>query len=144
MTSAVTKCQVNEVMCGQLKRKGRLCSKCISGYGIAVFSKTTDECVRCDNKYASPLYLALVLLPITLFYFLVIIFNFSATQPPVTAYTLNFYCQLYAQVIYNINALRHHFDSEANKALLTLTWAVSEIWNLDMFRYVVPGFCWNW
>ena len=82
MTSSVTKDQVNEVMCGQLKRKGRLCSRCISGYGIAVFSKTTDECVRCDNIYAWPLYLALVLLPITIFYFLVIIFNFSATQPP--------------------------------------------------------------
>ena len=139
MTSSVTKDQVNEVMCGQLKRKGRLCSRCISGYGIAVFSKTTDECVRCDNKYAWPLYLALVLLPITLFYFLVIIFNFSATQPPVTAYT--FYCQLFVQVIYNINALRHHFDSETNKTLQTLTWTVSEIWNLDMFRYVIPGFC---
>ena len=139
MTSSVTKDQVNEVMCGPLKRKGRFCSRCISGYGIAVFSKTTDECVRCDNKYALPLYLALVLLPITLFYFLVIIFNFSATQPPVAAYT--FYCQLFAQVIYNINALRHHFDSEANKTLQTLTWTVSEIWNLDMFRYVIPGFC---
>ena len=68
-----------------------------------------------------------------------IIFNFSATQPPVTAYT--FYCQLFAQVIYNINAVRHRFDSEANKTLQTLTWTVSEIWNLDMFRYVVPGFC---
>ena len=139
MTSSVTKGQVNEVMCGQLKRKGRLCSRCISGYGIAVFSKTTDECVRCDNKYAWPLYLALVLLPITLFYFLVIIFNFSATQPPVTAYT--FYCQLFVQVIYNIDAIRHHFEAEANKTLINLTWTVSEIWNLDMFWFVVPGFC---
>ena len=139
MNSSVTKDQVNEVMCGPLMRKGRICSRCISGYGIAVFSKTTDECVRCDNKYAWPLYLALVLLPITLFYFLVIIFNFSATQPPVTAYT--FYCQLFVQVIYNIYAVRHRFHSEANKTLQTFTWTVSEIWNLDMFRYVVPGFC---
>ena len=139
MTSSVTKDKVNEVMCGSLKRKGRFCSRCISGYGIAVFSKTTDECVRCDNKYAWPLYLALVLLPITLFYFLVIIFNFSATQPPVTAYT--FYCQLFVQVIHILYAIKHHYETKANKTLQTLTWTVSEIWNLDMFRYVVPGFC---
>ena len=139
MTSSVTKDQVNEVMCGQLKRKGRLCSRCIPGYGIAVYSKPTDECVRCDNKYAWPLYLTLVLLPITLFYFLVIIFNFSATQPPVTAYT--FYCQLFVQVIYNIYAIRHHFETEANKTVINLTWTVSGIWNLDMFRFVIPGFC---
>ena len=156
MTSSVTKDQVNEVMCGPLKRKGRLCRGCISGYGIAVFSKTTDECVRCDNKYAWPLYLALVLLPITLFYFLVIIFNFSATQPPVTAYT--FYCQLFVQVIYNIYyALRHHFEAKANKTLQTLTWTVSEIWNLDICSgmsyqafackkhlQILTQFCWNW
>ena len=139
MTSLVTKDQVNEVMCGPLKRKGRFCSRCISGYGIAVFSKTTDECVRCDNKYAWPLYLALVLLPITLFYFLVIIFNFSATQPPVTAYT--FHCQLFVEVIYNIYTIRHHFETEANKTFTSLTWTISEIWNLNMFRYVAPGFC---
>ena len=137
MTSLVTKDQVNEVMCGPLKRKGRFCSRCTSGYGIAVFSKTTVECVCCDNKYAWPLYLALVLLPITLFYFLVILFNFSATQPPVTAYT--FYCQLFVQV--NIYGIRHHLETDAYKTLTDLTWTVSEIWNLDMFRYVVPGFC---
>ena len=44
----------NKVMCGPLNREGLLCSKCIPGYGIPVFSKAEDKCVLCDSQYAWP------------------------------------------------------------------------------------------
>jgi hypothetical protein len=125
-------------MCGPLNRRGRLCSRCKAGYGIPVFSKTADECVKCDFKYAWPLYLSLVLLPLTFFYFLVIIFNFSATHPPISAFT--FYCQLFVNLVYNTEFTRNYFDSSTNKAFQILTWTVSSIWNLDMFR---SAFSWT-
>lgn len=75
------------------------------GFGIPVFSKVEDECMKCDSKFAWPLYLALVLIPITLFYILVIIFNLSATHPPIAAYIL--YCQLFAQTVSNFRFMRH-------------------------------------
>ena len=131
----------NKVMCGPLNREGLLCSKCIPGYGIPVFSKAEDKCVLCDSQYAWPLYLALLLVPITLFYILVIVFNFSATHPPITAYI--FYCQLIAYIVHNILYVRHQFETYTNHAFLYAALTVCDIWNLDVLRYIIPSFCLN-
>ena len=139
LNASVTYAQLNEVVCGPLNRTGLFCSECKPGYGIPVFSKGADECVLCDSNYSWPLYLTLVLLPITLFYFLVIIFNFSATHPPITAYT--FYCQLFIQLVYNVKFIKHHFDTNTDKTFQILTWTVNAAWNLDLFRYIIPSFC---
>ena len=110
LNSSVTPDELNEIMCGPLNREGLFCSRCKPGYGIPVFSKAADECVRCDSKFGWPLYLALVLVPITVFYILVIIFNFSATRPPIAAYI--FYCQFFSQIFspYNVRIVRHEFE----------------------------------
>ena len=131
----------NMVMCGPLNRKGLLCSKCIPGYGIPVFSKAEVKCVLCDSQYAWPLYLALVLVPITLFYILVIAFNFSATHPPITAYI--FYCQLLSYIIHDVLYVRHQFETYANHTFLYAALTVCDIWNLDFLRYIIPSFCLN-
>lgn len=73
-----------------------------------------------------------LVLPITLFYVTVIIFNFSATHPPVNAYI--FYCQLFTQVIYNVRFI-------TNRIFLHLTMTVNDVRKLDMLRYVIPSFC---
>ena len=141
LNSSVTPDEFNEMMCGPLKRQGLFCSKCKPGYGIPVFSKVVDECVKCDSRFAWPLYLALVLIPITLFYIVVIIFNFSATRPPITAYI--FYCQLFSQIVfspYNIHFTRHSFEASYH-VFLYLTLSVCDIWNLNMLRYLIPEFC---
>ena len=141
LNSSVTPDEFNEMMCGPLNRQGLFCSKCKPGYGIPVFSKVVDECVKCDSRFAWPLYLALVLLPITVFYIVVIIFNFSATRPPITAYI--FYCQFFSQIVsqYNTHFIRHLFEVNTNRAFLYLTWTVCDIWNLDILRYIIPAFC---
>ena len=129
---SVTPDEFNKMMCGPLNRQGLFCSKCKSGYGIPVFSKVVDECVKCDSRFAWPLYLALVLIPITLFYIVVIIFNFSATHPPITAYI--FYCQFFSQIVspYNMSFIRHLFEAHTNHAFLYLTWTVCDM----EFRHV--------
>ena len=131
----------NKVMCGPLNREGLLCSKCIPGYGIPVFSKAEDKCVLCDSQYAWPLYLVLVLVPITLFYILVIVFNFSATCPPITAYI--FFCQLIGYIVNSIPFVRHQFETYANRNFLYAALTVCDIWNLDVLRYIIPSFCLN-
>ena len=131
----------NKVMCGPLNREGLLCSKCIPGYGIPVFSKAEDKCVLCDSQYAWPLYLTLVLVPITLFYILVIVFNFSATHPPITAYI--FYCQLLPYIVHNMLYIRHQFETYSNRDFLYAALTVCDIWNLDFLRYIIPSFCLN-
>ena len=105
-----------------------------------MFSKDADKCVKCKSKLNWLLYLALQLVPLTFFYLLVIVFNFSATKPPLTAYI--FYCQLFTQIPDTIPFIKNLFKHNTNQSwFLYVTWTVCDIWNLDVLRYVIPPFC---
>ena len=138
-SDTVTYEDLNNVMCGPLDREGLFCSRCKASYGIPVFSKDTDKCVECKSNHWL-LYLTLQLLPLTLFYLLVIVFNFSATRPPITAYI--FYCQLFTQIPDAIPFIKNLFKQNTNQNwFLYVTWTVCDVWNLDVLRYVIPPFC---
>ena len=71
---------LNMSMCGPLNREGTLCGKCIDGYGIALYSYTL-ECSKCwGHGYGWVLYYFLELFPITVLYFLVVIFHIRAME----------------------------------------------------------------
>ena len=77
---------LNEFMCGPLNREGEMCGKCKEGYGIALYSYTL-ECSKCwGHGYGWVLYWALELLPITVMYFLMVIFHIRATSSPLSAF----------------------------------------------------------
>ena len=88
---------LTEETCGPLSRKGLLCSECYEGYGPAVYA-FGNKCVKCHGSVYSrwALYLFIVLIPITLFYVIVIIFNVHAASPPLTAFVL--YCQIFVTI----------------------------------------------
>ena len=76
---------LNESMCGPLNREGPLCGRCKDGYGIALYSYTL-ECSKCwGHGYGWVLYYFLELFPITMMYFLVVIFHVRATSSPLSA-----------------------------------------------------------
>lgn len=117
--------ELNEALCGPLNRKGLLCGKFKPGYGTAVYSKTF-KCVQCNDRYKFWMWVMYVLLetvPLTLLYFVIIIFNIQATSPPFTSF------------------LFHSIGYKANQTLLWLTMTVVDIWNLDALRHLVPLFC---
>ena len=133
---------VNEFMCGPLNQEGELCGKCKDGYGIALYSYTL-ECSKCwGHGYGWVLYYFLELFPITVMYFLVVIFHIKATSSPLSA--LVFISQV---VVYTIRLnvpLHMYIENEvtgfpyvALKVLLVLC----GIWSLDFFRSVIPPFC---
>ena len=111
-----------------------------SGYGIPVFSRIKQKCVKCGSTFAWPLYLTLVLLPITMFYLIVIVFNFSATHPPITAFV--FYCQLFT-LFMSDSHVRYPFEVNINHIFLYTTLTICDVWNLNMLRYTIPSFCLN-
>ena len=88
---------LTEETCGPHNRKGLLCSECYEGYGPAVYA-FGNKCMKCHgsvyNRWA--LYVFVTLLPITVFYFIVILFNINAAAPPLTAFVL--YCQLFVTI----------------------------------------------
>ena len=79
LPSNVTK--LNNAMCGQLKRDGLLCSKCQDGYSPLVYFYDLN-CIKCSNRnYNWVKFIAVAFIPLTLFYFIVILFRINATNP---------------------------------------------------------------
>ena len=133
---------LNEFMCGPLNREGTLCGKCKDGYGIALYSYRL-ECSKCwGHGYGWVLYYFLELFPITVMYFLVVIFHIRATSSPLSA--LVFMSQIIVYTIRLNVPLHMYIENEltgfihvALKVLLVLC----GIWSLDFFRSVITPFC---
>ena len=133
---------LNESMCGPLNREGELCGKCKNGYGIALYSYN-QECSKCwGHGYGWVLYYFLELFPITVMYFLVVIFHIRATSSPLSA--LVFMSQI---VVYATRSHVHLYPYIKNiltgfpYVALQVLLVLCGIWSLDFFRSVIPPFC---
>ena len=139
---AISSCQqLNDVVCGPFNREGLLCTKCKPGYGPPLYSNSL-KCEKCYDKYVVWLwliYLLLELVPLTVFYLLVILFNIRATAPPFTA--LVFFCQYFTIYFKKSVLFRVIAHTYANKILLQILSTLISVWNLDMLRFVMPPFC---
>ena len=82
--------ELNDYMCGSMNRKGFLCEDCVDGFAVS-FTSMGHKCSNCtDAWYGIPLYLLIELVPITVFYFFVLIFRIHITSSPMTCLIL--YC----------------------------------------------------
>ena len=133
---------LNEFMCDPLNREGPLCGKCKDGYGVGLYSYILG-CSKCwGHGYGWVLYYFLELFPITVLYFLVVIFHIRATSSPLSA--LVFMSQIVVYTL-RLNVPFHMYIENqvtgstyvALKVLLVLC----GIWSLDFFRSVIPPFC---
>ncbi len=114
-----------------------LCTKCKPGYGLPLYSNSW-KCEKCNDKH-SLVYLLLELLPPTVFYLLVIIFDINATAPPFTAFV--FLCNLFSLFFRENVAFRVIAQRYTTKMFLQFVSALISIQNLDLFRYVIPPLC---
>ena len=141
LVSACSCEELNDRVCCPFNREGLLCSKCKPGYGPALYSLSL-KCVKCHDKYVGLfwlLYLLLVLVPLTVFYLVVILLNIHVTSPPFTAFV--FSCQLFTllfkeSVYFNIGVRKY-----SSKIFLYIISTLINLWNLDILRYVIPPFC---
>ena len=125
---------LNEFMCGPLNREGELCGRCKEGYGTALYSYTL-KCSKCwGHGYGWVLYWALELLPITVTYFLVVIFHIRATSSPLSA--LVFMSQVVVYTI-RLNVPFHmYIENEVTGfpyVALQVLLVLCGIWSLDFF-----------
>ena len=131
--------ELNSFMCSGLNRTGLLCSQCQQGLGPAVLSYGR-QCVKClDKQYGWLLYIITTLVPTTIFCFLLMIFQFHVTTAEMNCFV--FFCQF----ISCVSTLSHpYMYSSGSTAIHIYTLAVLSfygIWNLDLFRYLIPPFC---
>ena len=135
-------CSLNEFMCGPLNREGPLCGKCKDGYGIALYSYTL-KCSKCwGHGYGWVLYYFLELFPITVMYFLVVIFHIRATFSPLSA--LVFMSQIIVYTIRLNIRLHMYIENELTGfpyVALQVLLVLCGVWSLDFFRSVIPPFC---
>ena len=134
-TSALTK-----NACGYLHRQGRLCGECEPGYHTPVYSYVL-ECIECQTKNGWVKYISAAFLPLTLFYIIILVFQFSANSPQITAVLL------FAQYISIPANGRIVLQSVVNAKSTPFLYIVKTfltiygIWNLDFFRAILLPIC---
>ena len=134
--------ELNNFSCGAFNREGQLCGKCRSGHAPPVYSYSY-VCAECDSfKSKHVLKYALVaFLPLTLFYVLVVVFKFRATDPVIHEFIL------YGQLIssrFNLyyNSIDLYFDHGKDSRIYKYMFSsLLGVWNLDFGRLLYKPFC---
>lgn len=137
--------QLDEFFCGPLKRTGRLCGQCQEGYGVPIYSYDS-QCVPCDEKdwpKNMMLYLLAELVPLTVFFIIVIIFNISITSGSAKAFVFFSQMATIPTVIYTLQEQINMFVSNnwSQSVILSVFVLPYSIWNLDFLRTILPPFC---
>ena len=127
-------------------REGRFCGRCKPQYGLAAYSYQYTICVPCtDYRYKNWLqYFAVALLPLTVFYFLVVVLRVSVASSHLNGIIFALQCLLSPcmQRIFN-----GWIDVWCGSAfyrvhnILPNIFSIFGIVNLDFFRGVYPSFC---
>ena len=141
--------ELNDYMCGPLNRKGRLCSECKDGYGLAMTSIGFQyfECTECAGAwYGVPLFLFLEMFPLTVLYLVILLFQINITSGSITCFI--FYSQLVVIALdrvfggddLQVNDVIYS-TSEHSKWFFSVIMTLYDVWNLRFFRNVLPSFC---
>ena len=134
----VNKSQLNEAMCGQFSRRGRLCGACKVGHSPLVYSYKL-HCKRCSEKesrYNIVKYIGVSFIPLTVFYIIVLVFKLNANSPTLHGFIL--YAQLISAPFVIRELVKSSFDEYIVVQVLATLYG---IWNLDFFRTLYPDVC---
>ena len=130
-------------MCYKINRSGILCGKCREGYGPVV-NDDAHPCHICsttESKYYWVFYLMTEFLSVTVFFFIVLLFNVSVTSASANAFV--FFAQILTSTL-KIDGdgaiLLTNVTSSATQ-LKDIYIVVYDIWNLNFFRPILPKFC---
>ena len=130
---------LNDYMCGPMNRQGPMCGQCNDGFGLAVFS-IGNPCTNCTGIwYGVPLYLIIEFVPITIFYFIIILFHVNVTSAPMVAFIL--FSQIAVSAFSTLISNRLIFSTSVTYRFVNILISFYGIWNLDFFRFIMPPFC---
>ncbi len=127
---------LSKQLCGPSHRQGTACGSCIKDHSPSVNSHTY-ECVRCtddDVKYSWIIFLLTEMLPQTILFGILLLFNVSLTSGPANAFLL------FAQVITTAFGLYVTHINPYSKARMA-TDIVYGIWNLDFLDPLLSNYC---
>ena len=128
---------INADFCRDYKRTS---GQCMDGYSPPVYSYYA-VCIKCTQGTNNwPKYLAVSLLPTTVFLFALTAIRFKATSPQLAGYI--FLCQiLTAPIVLRIFVRSPQTNNKHFGPTGDLYFAILSIWNLDFFRLFYNPFC---
>ena len=135
--------------CRIFNRNGKFCSSCINNYGISVYSDTF-ECIQCNKPdhhwRAIVSYLAIEIIPSTLFFLFILYFHIVVTCGPANGYI--FFAQtmttpfevIFLQYIVQMffKPLGDHYLPQGMVQSVIIPYSM---WNLDFHRIIGKSFC---
>ena len=136
--------EVNSNQCDPYNRKGLLCGQCKKGFGPAVYS-FNFQCANCSTiptAAAISLYALMELVPITIFFFFVLIFRLNLMSGPKLGYVI--FCQAIMNTSQYSRYTYTSLFSNLSRPLAIfghIGLVLSGIWNLQFFRFITPPFC---
>ena len=129
-----------EVMCQDLKRKGVSCGKCNECSAVAINSYSL-ECMNIEKCHNYNLIFVLLadLVPVTLLFLIVVLFDINITSGYANMYIL--FSQI-ASLQINVLSIMKLTQNNLlpNRITLTLV-SFYSIWNLDLGRSLIPNLC---
>ncbi len=147
---------LNEDMCSSringidTHREGRFCGRCKKDYGLAVYSYHYTECIPCKNySYINWLrYFAVALLPLTVFYFFVLLLKINICSSRLSGSVLAIQCWLSPLQLRVFDGWIMYNDTMKNISLNNISFRCFNVIlsllgmvNLDFFRTLYPYFC---
>ncbi len=137
---------LNDIVCNipfNSNREGRFCGRCREGYGLAAYSYHYTTCIPCsDYGYKNWIkYFTIALLPLTVFYFLVVILRINATSSRLTGIVFVVQCVVLTPLL---TVLDDVYAAGKSGSFVQHTKYVTSflgIFNLDFLRDIYPYFC---
>lgn len=131
-------------------REGRFCGHCKKVYGLAVYSYHYTECIPCkDYGVMSWLrYFAISLLPLTIFYFVVVLLKINVSSSRLSGSVFIVQCWLSPMQLRLLNGWLAYNSAEGEVRLNSVALSLFHVFvsvmgmaNLDFFRSLYPSFC---
>ena len=120
--------ELDEQLCGPIKRTGTMCGKCVDGYGPSLH---TLQCIRCNADYMWALYLVSQFLPLTLLFIVVLLLDIRVTSAPANAFI--FFAQV-LPTVFTLDGGGAITLGHTSNHLVDVYSYLYNIWNLQFFR----------
>ena len=135
---------LDDFMCGHYNRRGLLCGRCIAGHGPTghVLDLKCANCSGLPEHYAITLYVVLQLIPVTVFFICVTIFNINITSGPLLGYIV--FSQIFLVSLEHYLFLYEYVQTHVSmhlQVMLKISFAIYQILSLDYILPVIPPFC---
>ena len=131
---------LNEKICSPNNRKGFLCEDCIDGFGPTAYFPQCANCTKLSSVKRLALFLTLKILPITVMFFLLVVFRKNFTHGPMFGYII--YCQCYTmsvRLVMPFNQLILHLH-ESYRWITDTSLFLSTYWDMD-YSPLFGSFC---